>query len=126
MVLFLDKHVLTSENQKGIYCPSKLRLLGILWCKGSPVEKSEELYDTICDKEFMVTTDKDFKPNIFQLFKFATEVIYEEFKNNEHPMDFLENIEDRFDEMCEEFLDNIFEYESRVKRHDFIELTAEK
>ena len=41
-------------------------------------------------------------------------------------MDLLDSIEDRFDEMCEEFLDNIFEYETRAKREDFIKLTAEK
>jgi hypothetical protein len=35
-------------------------------------------------------------------------------------MDLLDSIEDRFDEMCEEFLDNIFECESRAQREDFI------
>lgn len=99
----------------------KLRLLGILWCQGTHVEKSTELYDTICfGKDFMVSTDKDFKPNMFQLFSFATKSIHFEFKDSEHPMDLLDNIEDRFDEMCEEFLDNIFEFESRAKREDFI------
>lgn len=41
-------------------------------------------------------------------------------------MDLLDSIEDRFDEMCEEFLDNIFECESRAKKEDFIKLCAEK
>ena len=50
----------------------------------------------------MVSSDKDFKPNIFQLFGFATVVIHEEFKDSEHPMDLLDSIEDRFDEMCED------------------------
>jgi hypothetical protein len=93
----------------------------VLWCSGTPEEKSTELYDTICaQKEFMVSSDKDFKPNIFQLFTFATSTIHEEFKNDEHPMDLLDSIEDRFDEMCEEFLDNIFEYETRARKEDFI------
>jgi len=118
---FLDKYCFLTENEPNIYCPIKLRLLGILWCQGTAVEKSTELYDTICaNKEFMVSTDKDFKPNINQLFSFATKAIYEEFKDSEFPMDLLDHIEDRFDEMCEEFLDNIFEYESRAKREDFI------
>mgnify|MGYP007020064644 CR=1 FL=1 len=62
----------------------------------------------------MVSSDKDFKPNIFQLFTFATVTIYEEFKDSEHPMDLLDSIEDRFDEMCEEFLDNILSLSKRL------------
>ena len=101
-------------------------MLGILWCEGTATEKSTELYETICTKDFLVSSDKDFKPNIFQLFTFATSTIHEEFKESQYPMDLLDSIEDRFDEMCEEFLDNIFEYESRAKKEDFIELCAEK
>ena len=58
--------------------------------------------------------------NIFQLLSFATKTIHEEFKDSQYPMDLLDSIEDRFDEMCEEFLDNIFECESRAQREDFI------
>ena len=37
-----------------------------------------------------------------------------------------EGVQDRFDEMCEEFLDNIFEYESRVEKSAWIKLTETK
>tara|TARA_B110000285_G_C14752894_1_gene436017 strand:- start:9 stop:533 length:525 start_codon:yes stop_codon:yes gene_type:complete len=121
LVKFLDKHCYLVKNEPNIYSPIKLRMLGILWCQGTAEEKSTELYDAISPgKDFMVSTDKDFKPNIFQLLSFATQTIYEEFKDSQYPMDLLDSIEDRFDEMCEEFLDNIFECESRAQREDFI------
>jgi len=121
LVKFLDKHCYLTKNEPNIYSPIKLRLLGILWCQGTAEEKSTELYDAISPgKDFMVSSDKDFKPNIFQLLSFATKTIHEEFKDSQYPMDLLDSIEDRFDEMCEEFLDNIFECESRAQREDFI------
>ena len=39
-------------------------------------------------------------------------------------MDYVDHIEDRFDEMCEEFIDNVFEYENRVSKAEFIEKTS--
>lgn len=40
------------------------------------------------------------------------------------PPDLPHSLDGRFDEMCEEFLDNIFEYESRVSRETWIKMTA--
>lgn len=39
-------------------------------------------------------------------------------------MDSLDNIDDRFDEMCEEFIDNVFGYENRVDLKEFTEKTS--
>lgn len=55
----------TSDNpydQEGIniFNVNKLRLLGILWCDGSPKEKSFEFYDVLQDnqQDYIVATDR--------------------------------------------------------------------
>lgn len=58
------------------------------------------------------------------MFSFATELIYDQFKVGPDMPYKLENIEDQFDGMCEEFLDEIFEYESRVEKEIWIKKTA--
>lgn len=30
-----------------VFCPTKLRILGLLWCDGSAKEKAEEFYDIL-------------------------------------------------------------------------------
>ena len=37
------------EGQQNVFKPNKLRILGLLWCEGSPQEKVTELYDLLQD-----------------------------------------------------------------------------
>ncbi len=47
-----DVHILTKDEQKKTYQDThysihRLRLLGILWCSGTPEEKAEEFYNIL-------------------------------------------------------------------------------
>ena len=53
---------------------TKMRILGILWCKGENHEKVRELYYVIQDngQEEVAASDHDFKPSMFRIFDLAT------------------------------------------------------
>lgn len=57
----------------------KLRLIGILWCMGDPIEKATELYECMQDHDSpkISAADKDIKPNMFKVFDFACRMIFE-------------------------------------------------
>jgi len=66
------------EGQTNVFKPNKLRILGLLWCEGTPKEKVVELYDCLQDahQPKISATDKDFKPHFFELLDIATECVF--------------------------------------------------
>ena len=130
-VAFLNKNCKMDPDEaedqpENVYSVHKIRILGILWCDGDAKEKAIELYDVISNQEYLTWGDKDFKPTMTQLFSFATTIIHGYFKDEPNAPELPDGAEDLFDSMCEEFLDNIFEYESRVEKAAWIKHTAEK
>ena len=72
------KNTVTEESNPDLINVFKLRVLGILWCNGEALEKATELYDTMQDndQDKIAASDKDFKPNLFLLFDFATKIVF--------------------------------------------------
>ena len=95
----------------------KLRCIGILYCDGSHHEKASELYDCMQDgdQETIACNDKDFKPNLYQLFFLATEMVFTQVG---HEAD-VEAAKENYDDIAEEFLDSVFDAESKLKRKDW-------
>lgn len=70
------------------------------------------------------------------LFKFATEIPYRfcqkykfpniEVKNSPFEGKNFENLEEKFDDLAEEFLDEVFEYESKIPREEWEKDVAKK
>mgnify|MGYP000382364270 CR=1 FL=1 len=76
-VKFLVKECQSAQGEYLHFSTFKLRCLGILWCEGSPIEKVVELFDNLQDGQYTIScNDRDFKPNLFQMFYFATECVF--------------------------------------------------
>ena len=86
-------------------------------------------------QEVISANDKQFKPNFFDLLSFATETTYNLEPKYRHPATDnlptlaatpIENAGSHFDDMAEIFLDEVFDYDSKLNRKDWEELTAKK
>ena len=112
----------------------KLRNIGLLWCQGDPLEKACELYENMQDpdKPKIAANDKDFIPNLSAILDFATTMVYEqEAMATGNPSavnidDWNEKKGDIYDKKAEEFLDSVFESDSRLDRKDWEKRVAEK
>lgn len=73
------REVCGDDNEADKLSIFKLRLIGLLWCLGDPLEKATELYECMQDHDApkIAADDKDFKPNLFKLLDFATEMVFE-------------------------------------------------
>ena len=118
------------DVDKNAYSVRKLKCVGLLWCDGSNKEKVVELYDMIQDnnQSRIAADDKDFRKNLFLIFDFAStfcfkfEMIY--MNTNETArtpgQDEIERVRsETYDELCEEFLDLIFEYDAVLGRDEW-------
>jgi hypothetical protein len=104
----------------------KLRLVGLLWCLGDPLEKATELYECMQDHDApkISADDKDFKPNLFKLLDFATEMVFDHEskimgKERTISEDAVKAAQDKYDDMADEMLDQIFGEEARLTRKDW-------
>jgi hypothetical protein len=66
-------------GDKMVFNTFELRVIGLLWCHGDPLDKAVELYDNMQDanQPKIAASDKDFKPNFFHMFDLATTLIIE-------------------------------------------------
>jgi hypothetical protein len=94
----------------------KLMILGILWCEGDDQEKAVQFFELLQGRQDsrIAANDKDFKPNLYMLFDFATEIVFE----NEHLImgtsrsvtkRQTKKAKEQYEEFAEEFLDEVFE-----------------
>ena len=102
---------------------TSLKNLAILWCNGSPEQKAKELYLNTLDSDTIVAFERNFKTNFYQLLSFSTEIPYkfanrfrDKKEKDTQPPDFIENHKDYYSDLYEEFLDEIFGYESRISQ----------
>ena len=112
----------------------KLRNIGILWCEGDPIEKASELFENMQDSNAatIACNDKDFKPNLYALINFATQMVFEEevkympSVEREYTDEAIEKIQDKYDDLADDFLDEVFDAESRLTRKEWEELVSKK
>jgi hypothetical protein len=111
-----------------------LMLFGLLYCSGSNEEKSMVFYDVLQDglQEVISASDKDLKDCFGRLIEMASSVIHEwsqEFGDEDvkdsgiNPVFGTSSSKDwknAISEIEEEFLDQVFDVQSRIKREEFI------
>ena len=58
----------------------KFKVMGILWCEGSPNEKIHELYHVIQDnhQESLAWNDKDLDDILKLIFDFSTKIVFKQ------------------------------------------------
>lgn len=111
----------------------KLRCLGLLWCEGKSAEKAFEFYDMLQDdnQKSIAANDKDFKPNFNSLLDMASAMVFElepKFMKTGEPFSQVSKSEieevqsEKYDELLEEFLDVVFDVESKLDRCDWEKL----
>lgn len=118
------------DIDKNAYSVRKIKCVGLLWCDGSHKEKVVELYDMIQDnnQHSIAANDKDFRRNLFLIFDFAStfcfkfEMVY--MGTNETMrapgQDEIDKVrEETYDELAEEFLDIVFEYDAVLNRKEW-------
>jgi len=111
----------------------------MLWCDGGDDEKVVELYDMLQDnnQKSISATDKDFSPVMRTIFDLAGYILYQneswvsdkkygELTMTEEEIVIMRGEEGKYDEVCEEFIDKIFEFESKLDREEFEKLVIEK
>ena len=115
----------------------KLRCLGLLYCDGKAPEKAFEFYDMLQDdnQPSIAAGDKDFKPNFFTLLDMASEMVYRlepKYMKTGEPFsqvskEEVDKVRDsKYDDLIEEFLDIVFDVESKLDRDDWQKLVCEK
>ena len=111
----------------------KLRTLAVFWCEGSPTEKAIELFDNLQDSYAVSISanDKDFKPQFEELLLLATQVVDEQrsaILNKDRLLseDQLQEIQDKFDDLREEFLDEVFGGDAKLDRKEWETEVANK
>ena len=103
-----------------------MKLLGLLWCSGSPKEKSEALYDMVCSKPYMLAGEKELSPTLCKLYRIAMEAIFDQDNNNNFSPQEIQSLEDKAFWLTEEFVDLVFENDSRTNREDWITTVSQK
>lgn len=93
----------------------KLRDLGLLWCDGGKTEKCVEFFENIVPSLGinLSSHDEHFKENLFNLFYFSTEMVFKHEKeylnkNRDITEDEVEAANNKYDDLYEEFIDDIF------------------
>ena len=128
----LSKFILSVCKGNGYHQLSlkKLRTLGVLLCDGSPEEKATELYYNIQYEPEISSYDKDFKPSLFLLWDFATQMIFENEaiymqKERQYTDEQISENKEKYDDMIEEFLDDVFDCDSIMEKDRWIKKTVE-
>mmetsp|Transcript_3745 Transcript_3745/g.6385 ORF Transcript_3745/g.6385 Transcript_3745/m.6385 type:complete len:146 (+) Transcript_3745:498-935(+) len=113
----------------------KMILLGILWCEGSNIEKVNELYLAVQEdgNEKIACSDKDFVPVLSFMLKLSTELTFSlESKIREVPRmeevtdSILSEVGDSYPDIFEDFLDQVFGYDSSLTDSTWKEMVVEK
>ena len=121
-----------AKEENGKYSVFTMRVLSILWCDGSPPEKAAEFYANLQDMDTIACGDKDFKPNLYAIFDLATEMV---FKNEpwfmgtdvNHIFDAkVAEVKETYDDLAEEFLDAVFDVESKLTQSEWETEVAKK
>ena len=105
----------------------KMRILGLLWCEGGPDEKCIEFYDNCQDNNQpeIAAEDKDFAPNFFKMLDFCSEIVFQQEvlygegvgKTPAFSEEQITETKDvKYQELLEAFLDEVFGYNSKLKR----------
>ena len=60
------------------FCPTRLKIIGLLWCDGGAYEKAYELYYMISSHRTgqIASNNKLFKHVLNLMFRFSTEMVY--------------------------------------------------
>lgn len=113
---------LPESGDQMLFQAFNLRVVGLLWCSGDPLKKAVELYDNMQDanQPKIAATDKDFEENFDHMFDLASEMVVQndiKFGKNKgkKPAFALMDDEDKnekYGEIREEFLDQVFGYQS--------------
>lgn len=110
-----------------IYDVRNLRCLALLYCEDEPQEKIFEFWCIIqdADQPKIAAYDKDFSPVMYLLFDFASVTVlkHEEKFVGECGSPFTDEVlqekRDNYDTVIEQFLDDVFGYESDLPRADW-------
>ena len=117
-----------------------LMLFGLLYCQGSNEEKSKVFYDVLQDglQDVISASDKDLKDCFGRLIEMASSVIHEwsqDFGDDEVKSAGIDQVfgnsssndlKRAIEEIEEEFLDQVFDVQSRIKREEFIKEVSKK
>lgn len=134
-VLFLND-ACGVEGKKDHFVVERLKTIGLLWCDGDTEEKVLEVYDCLQDngQTKIACNDKEFKRYFGELLYLSTQMVFElqpKYDDDGKPDLFKIQIdeglrEQKLDELREEFLDTIFEYEGVLPRSDWIDNVVDK
>ena len=98
-----------------------------MWCEGTPQEKASEFYEILNDdRENISCSDKDFKETLYRMFYIASEMVFLNASDQNfggklitiRPQD-IETAKEKYDELKEEFLDEVFGSEARLDRAEW-------
>ena len=98
-----------------------------MWCEGTPQEKASEFYEILNDdRENISCSDKDFKETLYRMFYIASEMVFLNASDQNfggklitiRPQD-IETAKEKYDELKEEFLDEVFGSEARLDRTEW-------
>ena len=100
--------------------------MGLLWCKGVNAQRISELYNILQnnDQPSIAHTDKNIAPTLETIFDFSTRLVFEKVYEQENKLeeaemitdDQIEDAEETYVDLIEEFIDSVFESDSILSR----------
>ena len=118
------------------YDVKKLKVVGLLQCKGEKEERIKALFETLqpIDQTVMTCNDKDIMTYLKVVFDVATELVFLEMRKDPKLADEVKEITDEkiaevkktYDDAITEFIDTVFEYEAKLSKDDWISTVEEK
>lgn len=116
------------------YSIKNLRIFAMIWCDGDVKEKVVEFYDMLQDNDqpSIAASDKDFNKNFYPILDWAylNVMKYEHLVTGSEPNTLndekIEELKEKYEELAETFLDEVFGYESTLDRKDWQNLTVKK
>eukprot|EP00351_Strombidinopsis_sp_SopsisLIS2011_P000988 CAMPEP_0116878140 /NCGR_PEP_ID=MMETSP0463-20121206/9862_1 /TAXON_ID=181622 /ORGANISM="Strombidinopsis sp, Strain SopsisLIS2011" /LENGTH=111 /DNA_ID=CAMNT_0004526007 /DNA_START=349 /DNA_END=681 /DNA_ORIENTATION=- len=108
-------------------------MMGLLHCGGSNQVKVKIFYNLLQDvsQTWIAAQDKDFAPSFSKMLKLASIFVFKSMKESEpDSVNFtdedFEKMEEEFETITEEFLDAIFDYESKLDREVWEKIVVDK
>ena len=136
---FLDHELLKYEFEnaddavQGALDVQKLEMLGLLLCQGEFREKTQVFWDLLQDggQEFISASDKDYKPCFTALCELCTVFelqVAKEIDGIECPysQDDMDAMRDCFEDVLEDHLDELFDFQSKMQKEEWLKALAEK
>ena len=100
----------------------------MLWCKGDDKQKSQELYEMLQGKQTTIAcNDKDLKPKLFTILDVAGEMTLQLApKYTKTPNKFTGVVKSIYEELAEEFLDEVFINDTILDKETWVKAVSKK